>query len=293
MSSLRGQTSVDHNRDHLNVHSYFTRQLWTFKGTNSIEFWFKKTDGWNEIASDTGWWGEVTWQWLTWDHSPSTQTPTHSALLHTWLTTGLTVSSQRSSSTILLLSRIQWTARLCSPDNQQNKSSTQTRLLQWNVTFPPGDTVPRGTRRPGTLDPGVASLQTAGPPRLRLPNLGWLTDGCWQVLSHVGLWELDDTFDRPELETSTAALGAERPGSSLPDQGRIAVTRVGWTNRNIKHRDFIRNWRDHYHSQSSHELVSILLCGWDWDGFLRLFLFRFFFRRFFFFSDFERNWSVI
>ena len=45
MSSLRGQTSLHHNRDHLNVHSYNNRQLGTFKGTNSIEFSFEKTDG--------------------------------------------------------------------------------------------------------------------------------------------------------------------------------------------------------------------------------------------------------
>ena len=208
-------------------------QLGTFKGI----FWFEKTDGWNQTV-------------LTWDHSPSTQTPTHSSLLQTWLATGLLVSSQFPSWTILLLSRIQWTARLCTPDRQNKQYSKPSTDLQLNLTFPPGDTVPRGTGGPGALYPGVASLQTAGPSLPGLPHLGWLTDGCWEVFSHVGLRESDDALNRPELEASTAGLGTQRPGASLPDQGRVKVTRVVWTNINIKHGDFSTNWRE--------EIISIL-----------------------------------
>ena len=56
--------------------------------------------------------------WLTSVHSPRTQTPTHSSLWHGCESPGLSEASQNVSLTILLLFKIQWTARVLRPGNE-------------------------------------------------------------------------------------------------------------------------------------------------------------------------------
>ena len=127
------------------------------------------------------------------------------------------------------------------------------------LTFVSGDTVTRATIWPGTLYPGVASLHTTGSLLSRLASLGWLTERCRDVLSHVPLWESHDTLDGPELEPPTTTLGTERPGPGLPHQGGRGV----WTNRDQTQSadtgDMIRNWemRD-YHCPVQSRLLSNL-----------------------------------